>query len=117
MVVLNDDLEAIGQELVRGNYLDRTHIGLDYFDASINRVAALVIGTRNMLKSLLKALLEPTAKLRDFETNGDYTSRLALQEEIKTLPFGAIWDAYCDSMNVPRWWYTTPFGRPVVPEV
>jgi len=102
VVVLNDDLEAIGQELVRGNYLDRTHIGLDYFDASINRVAAWVIGTRNMLKSLLKALLEPTARLRDFEAAGDYTSRLALQEEIKTLPFGAVWDAYCESTNVPR---------------
>ena len=84
VVVLNDDLEAIGQELVRGNYLERTHIGLDYFDASINRVAAWVIGTRNMLKSLLKALLEPTTKLREFEASGDYTSRLALQEEIKT---------------------------------
>jgi L-rhamnose isomerase len=102
VVVLNDDLEAIGQELVRGNYLDRTHIGLDYFDASINRVAAWVIGTRNMLKSLLKALLEPTARLRDFEAAGDYTSRLALQEEIKTLPFGAVWDTYCESTNVPR---------------
>jgi L-rhamnose isomerase len=102
VVVLNDDLEAIGQELVRGNYLDRTHIGLDYFDASINRVAAWVIGTRNMLKSLLKALLEPTARLRDFEATGDYTSRLALQEEIKTLPFGAVWDTYCDTANVPR---------------
>jgi L-rhamnose isomerase len=102
VVVLNDDLEAIGQELVRGNYLARTHIGLDYFDASINRVAAWVIGTRNMLKSLLKALLEPTARLRDFEAAGDYTSRLALQEEIKTMPFGAVWDAYCESTNVPR---------------
>jgi len=102
VVVLNDDLEAIGQELVRGNYLARTHIGLDYFDASINRVAAWVIGTRNMLKSLLKALLEPTARLRDFEATGDYTSRLALQEEIKTMPFGAVWDAYCESTDVPR---------------
>ena len=65
VVMLNDDLEALGQELVRGNYLERTHIGLDYFDASINRVAAWTIGTRNMLKALLKALLEPTATLRD----------------------------------------------------
>ena len=102
VVVLNDDLEAIGQELVRGDYLGRTHIGLDYFDASINRVAAWVIGTRNMLKSLLKALLEPTGRLRALETAGDYTSRLVLQEEIKTLPFGAVWDRYCESAGVPR---------------
>jgi L-rhamnose isomerase len=101
VVVLNDDLEAIGQELVRGNFLSRTHIGLDYFDASINRVAAWVIGTRNMLKSLLKALLEPTAKLRELEARGDYTFRLALQEEIKTLPFGAVWDHYCETAGVP----------------
>jgi L-rhamnose isomerase len=102
VVVLNDDLEAIAQELVRGDYLGRTHIGLDYFDASINRVAAWVIGTRNMLKALLKALLEPTAKLRALEASGDYTSRLVLQEEIKTLPFGAVWDRYCESASVPR---------------
>ncbi len=102
VVVLNDDLEAIAQELVRGDYLGRTHIGLDYFDASINRVAAWVIGTRNMLKALLKALLEPTARLRALEASGDYTSRLVLQEEIKTLPFGAVWDRYCESAGVPR---------------
>jgi len=101
VVVLNDDLEAIGQELVRGNYLDRTHIGLDYFDASINRVAAWTIGTRNMIKSLLKALTEPTDKLRAVEAAGDYTSRLALQEELKTLPFGAVWDYYCAKSGVP----------------
>ena len=80
--------EAIAQELVRGDYLGRTHIGLDYFDASINRVAAWVIGTRNMLKALLMALLEPTARLRELRGAGDYTARLALLEEIKTLPVG-----------------------------
>jgi L-rhamnose isomerase len=101
VVVLNDDLEAIGQELVRGGYLDRVHIGLDYFDASINRVAAWTIGTRNMIKSLLKAMLEPTDTLRTLEANGDYTARLALLEEIKTLPFGAVWDRYCESSGVP----------------
>lgn len=101
VVVLNDDLEALSQELVRGNYLDRTHIGLDYFDASINRVAAWTIGTRNMLKSLLKALVEPTPMLREFECAGDYTSRLALLEEIKTLPFGAVWDYHCLAADVP----------------
>jgi L-rhamnose isomerase len=101
VVLLNDDLEAIAQELVRGNFLDRVHIGLDYFDASINRVAAWTIGTRNMLKALLKALLEPTDTLRTLEATGDYTSRLALLEEIKTLPFGAVWDRYCEISNVP----------------
>jgi L-rhamnose isomerase len=101
VVVLNDDLEAIGQELVRGGYLDRVHIGLDYFDASINRVAAWTIGTRNMIKALLKAMLEPSDALRTLEANGDYTARLALLEEVKTLPFGAVWDRYCESSNVP----------------
>jgi L-rhamnose isomerase len=101
VVVLNDDLEAIGQELVRGGYLGRTHIGLDYFDASINRVAAWVIGVRNMLKALLKAMLEPIGRLRAAEQAGDYTARLALLEEAKTLPFGAVWDYYCECAGVP----------------
>jgi L-rhamnose isomerase len=101
VVLLNDDLEAIAQELVRGSFLERVHIGLDYFDASINRVAAWTIGTRNMLKALLKALLEPADVLRQMEATGDYTSRLALLEEIKTLPFGAVWDRYCEMSNVP----------------
>jgi L-rhamnose isomerase len=101
VVVLNDELEALSQELVRGNFLERTHIGLDFFDASINRIAAWVIGTRNMIKSLLKALLEPVATLRKLEMDGDYTSRLATLEEIKTLPFGAVWDYYCETAGVP----------------
>ena len=101
VVVLGDDLEAIAQELVRGDFLRSTHIGLDYFDASINRVAAWVIGTRNTLKALLKALVEPTARLRECEAAGDYTARLALQEEIKALPWGAVWDHYCATAGVP----------------
>jgi L-rhamnose isomerase len=101
VVLLNDDSEAIGQELVRGNFLDRTHIGLDYFDASINRVAAWTIGARNMLKALLKGLLEPAGTLRTLEADGDYTMRLALLEELKTLPFGAVWDQYCERSGVP----------------
>ena len=101
VVVLNDDLTAIGQELVRGNFLGRTHIGLDYFDASINRVAAWVVGTRNMLKALLAAMIEPIGTLRTVEASADYTSRLALQEEYKTLPLGAVWDYYCESRNTP----------------
>ena len=101
VVTLTDDLQAIAQELVRGGYLDRTHIGLDYFDGSINRVAAWVIGTRNMIKALLTALLEPTARLQAMERAGDFTSRLALLEELKTLPVGAVWDTYCARSNVP----------------
>jgi L-rhamnose isomerase len=101
VVVLNDDIEAIGQELVRGGFLSRTHIGLDYFDASINRVAAWVIGTRNTLKALLKAMLEPTDLLREREERGDYTGRLALQEEIKALAWGPVWEYYCTSAGVP----------------
>jgi len=100
VVVLNDDLEAIAQELVRGGFLQRTHIGLDYFDASINRVAAWVIGTRNTLKALLKAMVEPIGRLRECEAAADYTGRLALQEEIKGLPWGAVWDYYCTTSGV-----------------
>lgn len=101
VVTLSDDLRAIMQEVVRGDFLNRVHIGLDFFDASINRVAAWTMGTRNTLKALLSALLEPAAKLRDFESSGDYTSRLALLEELKTMPFGAVWDYYCETQNTP----------------
>lgn len=101
VVILSDELRAIGEELVRGNFLGRVHIGLDFFDASINRVAAWVIGTRCMIKSLLLALLEPTDRLRALEAEGDFTARLALLEEIKTLPFGAVWDYYCLQQDVP----------------
>ncbi|MEI6564381.1 MAG: L-rhamnose isomerase [bacterium] len=101
VVTLTDDLKSIAEELVRGNYLERTHIGLDFFDASINRVAAWVIGTRAMLKALLIALLEPTPWLQDLERKGDLTSRLAIQEELKSLPFGAVWDFYCMNKDVP----------------
>ncbi|HUR44885.1 MAG TPA: L-rhamnose isomerase, partial [Candidatus Saccharimonadales bacterium] len=101
VVILTDELQAIAQEIVRGNYLDRVRIGLDYFDASINRIAAWVIGTRSMLKALLLALLEPTAKLRQLEAEGDFTGRLALLEELKTLPSGAIWDYYCFKADIP----------------
>lgn len=101
VVLLSDDLVALAQELVRGRFLERTHIGLDFFDASINRVAAWTIGTRNMLKALLQALLEPAGTLQALEADGDYTGRLALLEELKTLPFGAVWDRYCERSNVP----------------
>ena len=101
VVILSDELLAIAQELVRGNYLGRVHIGLDFFDASINRVAAWVIGTRCMIKALLLAFLEPTEMLRRLEAEGDTTARLALLEELKTLPVGAVWDHYCRTQGVP----------------
>jgi L-rhamnose isomerase len=101
VVILDDELRAIAQELVRSGQLDRIHIGLDFFDASINRVAAWVIGMRNMLKALLLALLEPTESLKEMELASDFTSRLALLEELKTLPFGAVWDYYCMKSGVP----------------
>ena len=101
VVTLTDELRAIMQEIIRGEYLDRVHIGLDFFDASINRIAAWVIGMRCALKALLSALLEPTDLLQRMEAAGDYTSRLALQEEIKTLPVGAVWDYYCHRAEVP----------------
>jgi L-rhamnose isomerase len=101
VVTLTDELQSIAQELVRGGYLERTRLGLDYFDASINRVAAWVIGARNLLKALLLALLEPAETLRDFEAGGDYTSRLVMLEELKTMPAGAVWDYYCLESGAP----------------
>lgn len=101
VVVLSDEVRAIAQEVVRGDYLDRVHIGLDFFDASINRVAAWVIGTRNVLRALLLALLEPTDQMREMEVSGDYTHRLALLEELKGMPFGAVWDYFCLQQGVP----------------
>jgi L-rhamnose isomerase len=101
VVTYTDDLQAICQEVVRGGYLDRTHIGLDYFDASINRIAAWVIGMRNTLKALLAALLEPAEMLRGLELAQDFTARLALLEELKSLPFAAVWDYHCLRKGVP----------------
>jgi L-rhamnose isomerase len=101
VVTQTDDLNTIAQEIVRGGFLGRVHLGLDYFDASINRVAAWVIGARATLRALLAALLEPRAELRDLEHGGDYTGRLALLEELKTLPMGAVWDHYCLTQAVP----------------
>jgi L-rhamnose isomerase len=101
VVTLSEELQAIMQELVRGDFLQRVHIGLDFFDASINRVAAWVIGTRNAMRALLLALLEPAAQMRGLEVVGDYTTRLALLEELKGMPFGAIWDFFCLQRDVP----------------
>ena len=101
VIVLDDELKNIAAELVRNGFVNRTHIGLDFFDASINRIAAWVIGMRNMQKALLIALLEPTADLVAAEQKFDFTTRLATLEEIKTLPFGAVWDYFCEINNVP----------------
>jgi L-rhamnose isomerase len=102
VVILDDELQAIARELVRSGHLhDRIHIGLDYFDASINRVAAWVIGTRNMIKALLIALLEPTGAMKDVELHMDFTRRLVMLEEQKSLPWAAVWDYYCEKMGVP----------------
>jgi L-rhamnose isomerase len=100
VVTFNDEVLAIARELVRGDYLGRTHIGLDFFDASINRVAAWVIGARAVLKALLVALLEPSGRLRELEVAGDFTGRLGVLEECRALPFGAVWDYYCASQGV-----------------
>jgi L-rhamnose isomerase len=101
VVLMNDDTRAIAEEIVRHGFEKRVHIGLDFFDASINRIAAWTIGTRSTIKSLLVALLEPTAALKALEQTGDYTARLAMLEELRTLPFGAVWDYYCIAQGVP----------------
>jgi L-rhamnose isomerase len=101
VALLSDETRALAEELVRGDYLGRVHLGLDYFDASINRVAAWVIGTRSVLKALLTALLEPTPTLNGYEMEGDFTRRLAMLEELKTLPLGAVWDFHCHASDVP----------------
>ena len=101
VITLDDTLRDIAREIATHDYFSRVKIGLDYFDASINRVAAWVIGVRNMQKALLAALLEPTAKMREFEDAGDFTARLAWQEDARTLPMGAVWDQFCIEHRVP----------------
>lgn len=101
VVIMDDELLEIARELVRHDLLPTTHIGLDFFDGSINRVAAWVVGTRNTIKALLRAMLEPVDALESAELEGDYTLRLALTEEFKSYPFGAIWDYYCAQQQVP----------------
>ena len=102
VVLLDDELQNIAKELVRSGRLhDKIHVGLDYFDASINRVAAWVIGARNMVKALLIALLEPTDTLKRAELDGDFTRRLVMLEEQKSLPWTAVWDYYCAKKGVP----------------
>jgi L-rhamnose isomerase len=101
VVILDDETQALASELVRGGVLDQVAIALDFFDASINRVAAWVMGTRNVRRALLRALLEPGARLAEAEARRDHTARLALLEEQKGLPWGAVWDEYCRRKGVP----------------
>ena len=101
VVILDDPTKAIFEELVRCDALDRTHVGLDFFDASINRIAAWAIGTRSAQKALLLALLQPTGKLREAEESGDYTTRLALIENGRSLPWGEVWEEFCRRQDAP----------------
>ena len=101
VVTLNEDVQLIASEVIRGNFLDRVNIGLDFFDASINRIGAYVVGTRSAKKAFMYALLEPTKKLLQYEEADQNFERLALMEELKTKPFGAVWDYYCMKEGVP----------------
>lgn len=102
VVLFEDELREIAKEIVRCGGLQKVMIGLDYFDASINRVAAWVVGTRNMQKALLWALLEPAETFRKLQDQGDFTRLMVLREEMKTYPFGDIWDTYCAREQVPQ---------------
>jgi L-rhamnose isomerase len=101
VILQSDYVLQIAQELVASDLLDRTYIGLDFFDATISRTAAWVIGTRNMQKALLRALLVPLDRLRPAEDSLDFTQRFVVTEEFKDLPFGRVWDEFCTRMNCP----------------
>lgn len=101
VVTLNEDIQLIASEVVRNNFLSRVNIGLDFFDASINRIGAYVTGTRAAQKAFLIAMLEPTKSLVEMEEAGQNFERLAMLEELKTMPFSAVWDYYCLHENVP----------------
>ena len=101
VVIFNDDLKSVFLELQRGNAWDRVVLALDYFDASINRIAAYVIGTRAARKGILYALLDPTSQLQAYESEGKNAQRLALMEEFKSMPFAAVWDMLCEKADVP----------------
>lgn len=101
VVILNDETIDLAKEVVRADAMNRVHVGLDFFDASINRIGAYVVGVRATQKAFLQAFLEPLAKLREYEANGQYFERLALLEEAKGLPWNAVWDYFCLTNNVP----------------
>lgn len=101
VVIMDDELQEIGKEIVRNDLLAKTNIGLDFFDATINRVAAWVVGTRNTQKALLKAMLEPIEDLKEMELELDYTKRMALTEELKDFPYADVWNYFCEQNNAP----------------
>lgn len=102
VVLFDDETKEIAKEIVRNDALDRVLFGLDFFDASINRIAAWTIGMRNMQKALLYALLSPNQKLKDLQEEGKLTEVMMIQEEVKTYPFGDVWDYFCESNGVPQ---------------
>ncbi len=102
VILLDEELVSIAQEIIRHGLTDRVHIGLDYFDGSIDRITAWAVGMRNMRKALLIALLEPYGKLQEAEFAFDFTKRLAMLEELKTLPWAAVWEEYCERKSVPE---------------
>ena len=101
IVILNDEMLALAQEIVRSGLMDRVHLGLDYFDGSVNRIGAYVVGIRSTQRAMLQALLEPTEKLRKYEKNGDNFQRMAYLEELKAMPWNAVYNYYCSSRNIP----------------
>lgn len=101
VIIMDDELQDIMREIVRNDLLERTAIGLDFFDATINRIAAWVVGVRNAQKALLKALLDPVSELKEAELNFDFTKRLVLTEELKDLPYADVWNYFCLKNNVP----------------
>ena len=101
VILQSDDIQMMAQELVTSNLLDRTPIGWDFFDATISRTAAWVIGTRNMQKALLRAFLLPLENLKSAKNNLDFTKRFMMTEEIKDLPFGTVWNEFCARLDVP----------------
>ena len=101
VVILDDETREIAKEIVRNDALDRVFIALDYFDASVNRIAAWVVGARNMQKALLSALLNPAEQLKAYQDEANYTKMLALSEELKTFPFGEVFDEYCKRVGAP----------------
>lgn len=101
VVILTDELQALSQEIVRSGQIDRVHIGLDYFDASINRLGAYVVGIRSVQKAMLQAMLEPTEMLRNFELQNKNFQRMACLEELKAMPWNAVYNYYCLQQGVP----------------
>ena len=102
VVIFDDETKEIAKEIVRNNAIDRVLIGLDFFDASINRISAWVVGMRSMQKALLYALLTPNEKLAAMQNDGEFTELMVLQEELKFYPFGDVWNYFCEINHVPQ---------------